>query len=351
MPTISVIVPVYNVEKYIHRCINSILAQTFNDFELILVDDGSPDRSGAICDEYAENDNRIRVFHRENGGVSAARNTGIAMARGKYITFCDSDDYYNSDWLSELYSAILQSNADLVSAGYTKYDQDGAQLMKRKHEKTIYHFQSVQESITFLIKNVLQGGIGWEIWTKLFKSEIIQTNSIQFCETCDNFAEDLGFVLEYLLYTRDISVIESISYGYTQHPSSMMSKSKGVVKLNAVNEISKHFGKRYFELFHKKVDKDRFAVIHFLIMWNQYKIIVPHENYPSLPDEIKKINDLKWYRRRTLDSFAAYKVFVEYFGKSIAQKLLLLSSYCLHKNWKLHTYISAIFYNYIYSER
>ena len=93
MPKISVIVPVYNTEKYLHRCVDSILAQTFTDFELLLVNDGSPDKSGEICDEYAQKDTRVRVFHKENGGVSSARNLGLENAQGKWITYVDGDDW------------------------------------------------------------------------------------------------------------------------------------------------------------------------------------------------------------------------------------------------------------------
>ena len=100
MPKISVIVPVYNTEKYLHRCVDSILAQTFTDFELLLIDDGSTDSSGAICDEYAQKDSRVRVFHKENGGASSARNLGLDNATGEWITFCDSDDFVYSYWLS-----------------------------------------------------------------------------------------------------------------------------------------------------------------------------------------------------------------------------------------------------------
>lgn len=96
-PKISIIVPVYEVEPYIHKCVDSILAQTFTDFELILVDDGSPDNCGEICDEYEENDSRIRVIHKENGGPSSARNAGLNIAKGDYIGFVDSDDWIETD--------------------------------------------------------------------------------------------------------------------------------------------------------------------------------------------------------------------------------------------------------------
>ena len=100
IPCISVIVPVYNVENYLPRCVDSILSQSFTDFELILVDDGSPDNSGKICDEYAEKDNRVRVFHKPNGGVSSARNLGLDNALGEFVTFIDSDDYVGREYLA-----------------------------------------------------------------------------------------------------------------------------------------------------------------------------------------------------------------------------------------------------------
>ena len=110
---ISVIVPVYNVEPYLRECIDSILSQTYRDFELILVDDGSPDNCGAICDEYAEKDTRIRVIHQENGGLSAARNAGLDIARGEYVTFVDSDDKVSSRYLECLYKMLINNEADV----------------------------------------------------------------------------------------------------------------------------------------------------------------------------------------------------------------------------------------------
>ena len=110
MPKVSVVVPVYNAEKYIDRCIDSILSQTFEDFELILVDDGSPDKSGKICDNYAAKDNRVKVIHKQNGGVSTARNVGIENSTGEYIMFVDSDDYIDNQMLE----VLLQKTSDDV---------------------------------------------------------------------------------------------------------------------------------------------------------------------------------------------------------------------------------------------
>ena len=111
---ISIIVPVYNTEKYLRRCIDSVLAQTYQDFELLLIDDGSKDSSGAICDEYAAQDARVRVFHKENGGVSSARNVGLDNARGEWITFVDADDWIESDMLELLLRKGEETGADIV---------------------------------------------------------------------------------------------------------------------------------------------------------------------------------------------------------------------------------------------
>ena len=115
---VSVIIPIYNVEKYLEDCINSILEQTFQNYEAILVDDGSTDKCGEICDEYAKKDSRIKVVHTENQGLSEARNTGILLAKGKYLAFVDSDDFVRNDFLQKLYEAIEKSEADICEANF-----------------------------------------------------------------------------------------------------------------------------------------------------------------------------------------------------------------------------------------
>lgn len=121
MSSISIIIPVYNAEKYLRRCINSIYAQTYDDFELLLVDDGSADSSGRICDEYAATDSRTRVFHNENQGVSSARNTGLDNAVGEWIMFMDSDDFWCDDnILKELHETAVRTEADIVRVSISR---------------------------------------------------------------------------------------------------------------------------------------------------------------------------------------------------------------------------------------
>ena len=134
MPKISVIVPVYNVEKYLHECVDSILTQTFTDFELILVDDGSPDNCPVICDEYASKDKRIKVIHKENGGGAQSRNVGLDCSRGAYIGFVDSDDHILPDMYEKMFCRIEEEQADIACCGLHHIYEDGnLHILKTSH--------------------------------------------------------------------------------------------------------------------------------------------------------------------------------------------------------------------------
>ena len=132
-PLVTVIVPVYKVEPYLRRCLDSIVNQTYKNLEIILIDDGSPDNCGVICDEYAENDKRIKVIHKENGGVSRARNEGINVARGEYIAFVDSDDYIEPDLVEKSCIAVEKSGSDFLKFGiYEEYYKSNGELLSRE---------------------------------------------------------------------------------------------------------------------------------------------------------------------------------------------------------------------------
>lgn len=204
---ISVIVPVYKAEKYLHRCVDSILAQSCSDFELLLIDDGSPDNSGAICDEYAAKDSRVRVFHKENGGVSSARNLGLDNARGEWITFCDSDDYVTSDWLSAYDDAIV-NNVDLTIQGY--YIIDGG--ITKKKELPLCQGCSIDDKRGLIVSLMCQGVYGY-LWVKLFRRQIIEDNHIRF-DTNSTFREDEQFFSKYLEYVNSFRCIDKENYYY-----------------------------------------------------------------------------------------------------------------------------------------
>jgi glycosyltransferase involved in cell wall biosynthesis len=201
MPLISIIIPVYNSEKTLNRCVNSILNQTFMDWELLLVDDGSTDKSGKICDQYALKDFRIRVFHKKNGGVSSARNTGLDYAIGSWITFVDSDDFIDATFLDTL---IRLQSSDLCISGIQFINNETILLPPEEYIK----IENVAE-----LDNLLNKLYFTAPWGKVYKNEIIQKNNIRFNINL-KIGEDTDFVLKYLLYINDIRLISRPLYHF-----------------------------------------------------------------------------------------------------------------------------------------
>lgn len=192
---ISVIMPVYKVEDYVGKAIESIQAQTLSDWEFLIVDDGTPDRSGEICDEYAKNDSRITVFHTENGGAPAARNLAIEKAKGKYFYFMDSDDWAEPTMLEDMYNLAERDNAQLVVAGFfidtyysdTEYRTDN-QLVESAVYKTAEEFRHNAHKL--FDKNLL-----YTPWNKLYRTEYIMENNIRYSKTLwDDFPFNLDVV-------------------------------------------------------------------------------------------------------------------------------------------------------------
>lgn len=193
-PLISIIVPVYNSSQYLQECLDSIISQSYDNFELILIDDGSTDSSVEICETYSKQDSRIRVIHKSNGGVSSARNIGIDNARGEWIAFCDSDDKVLPDWLSNFVIDNL-NNYDLVC--------QGMQLLNRTKDKQIKTediTNSFEGDRIVIWKSLKSCNSIGHVFTKLFRKSIIQSNSLRFDESI-RFMEDEEFFLRYLTFT------------------------------------------------------------------------------------------------------------------------------------------------------
>ena len=192
MPAISVIVPVYQVEAYLPRCVDSILAQSFTDFELILVDDGSPDGCGAICDRYAAEDPRVIALHRRNRGVSAARNAGISCSRAKWLMFCDADDAVTPDWAETMYGYAEQYPDRLVNCEFYQIEPDGS--------CAAFHLEQYAEITSLDEKDY---ALNWDrhpfwfVWNRIFSSETIREQHLRFEEDVGN-GEDVIFVIAYL---------------------------------------------------------------------------------------------------------------------------------------------------------
>ena len=204
-PLISIIVPVYKVERYLPRCIESILKQTYTNFELILVDDGTPDRSGIICDKYAEKDSRIRVIHKENGGVSTARNTGIDAAKGEWITFVDSDDWINYDFIESFLNNTI-GDVDFLVGSCSMIRTRVQRYENADREVNIY------DSLDTVAKT-LENFMFSVPWGKMFKTDIIMGNHIKF-PVGIKWGEDSHFVTEYLAFCKKIKFVKNAAYNY-----------------------------------------------------------------------------------------------------------------------------------------
>mgnify|MGYP005775908587 CR=1 FL=1 len=223
MPAISVIVPVYKAEAFLRGCADSILKQTFSDLELILVEDGSPDQSGALCDAIAAEDGRVRVFHKPNGGVSSARNLGIQEAQGDFVAFCDADDSFAPNALELLYTAVQAEEADSAGCGHYNLWPDG-----RKEAEAgalpagVYGPAALREGIVLpLLGQRLDFGRGvlnGFIWRFLFRRSILQAHSITFAGA---YLEDELFLLEYFLYAQKLVMVDQPLYFYLQNPASV----------------------------------------------------------------------------------------------------------------------------------
>lgn len=214
-PKISVIVPVYNAEKYLHRCIDSILAQTFTDFELLLINDGSKDSSGAICDEYTQKDSRVRVFHKENGGVSSARNVGLDEAKGEWVTFIDSDDWVNEYFLEKFLKEHGSADFDVFIGGSYAVGSSGSKTIEKEYKE---EHCTLHDAIKF--KQIHRFA---DLHGKVFKLSQIKRNGLTFLSTI-SYAEDGLFFDKYLLHVNKIFATDKECYYYEKHEGGLSTR-------------------------------------------------------------------------------------------------------------------------------
>lgn len=239
-PKISIIIPVYKVERYLRQCLDSVLSQTFTDWECLLVDDGSPDASGAICDEYAARDPRFRAFHQPNAGVSAARNTGLDEARGELICFIDSDDWVKPEHLANY---ICAGDYDIIVCGYNRVDEVDGQT---RVEKLRSLKSECVDDFWKVLRSLQKDKVAFNSpWNKLYKKEIIDAFDVKFKEDI-SCGEDKLFNFNYLSRCRTIQISSSVTYNYRINDGSVMRQNYRDVdelKLN-ICYSTKAFGAR-----------------------------------------------------------------------------------------------------------
>lgn len=219
-PLISVIIPVYNVEKYLRRCLDSVVAQTYRNLEIICVDDGSVDESGKICDQYAVRDARIKVIHQENQGLSAARNRGLDAAEGEYIAFVDSDDYILEDMYKKMLDKLLDYSVDLCVCQWQYEFSDGRQVVKKKNiAPPIYGRKTSLEFARFLYRGNYENGVVVAAWNKLYRRALLDTIHFE-----GRIHEDDAFNGRIMAKNISVYVMEEQFYVYAQNGDSLTNK-------------------------------------------------------------------------------------------------------------------------------
>lgn len=213
---VSVIVPVYNVEKYINRCLDSIVSQSYSNLEIILIDDGSKDSSGILCDDWASRDKRIKVIHKQNAGLGMARNSGLEVASGKYVIFIDSDDFIDHNMIKSMLSSMINNNSESCYCSYYTYSNDSQKVLDR------YSFESRVISGKDLLLDILGSepecsldyNKSMSVWLVLYSRDIITKNNIMFYSEREYISEDLLFNTMYFSMIDKVSVMDECLYYY-----------------------------------------------------------------------------------------------------------------------------------------
>lgn len=312
MDLITVIIPVYNVEKYLEQCVESIVNQTYKNLEIILINDGSTDSSGKLCDILVKRDIRIKVIHKKNEGLGLARNTGLEYVNGKYVTFIDSDDYADSDLIEKLYVSIKENNADTCIGGFKRVNNDGEIIYEERYKSVVYENEEIMNG---LLSRMLgsspekSDAIRMSVWNVLYSTEIIKNNSLKFPSEREYISEDIIFDIEYYRKSQRCCLIDSCSYNYRVNNISLtksykkdrFEKSKFLYN-EVVNRIEKY---RLGDRAITRLQRQYFVNVKYCIKQERVKISKlsindSFNNIKKICDDNQLKNIIKNYPKRKL---------------------------------------------------
>lgn len=308
---VSIIIPVYNIEKYIKECVTSVLVQSYKNFEILLVDDGSKDKSSIICDELANLDNRVKVIHKKNGGLSSARNAGIKASKGNYIAFIDGDDYWDDKYFLEgVVKCLDESKADFISFGLKKYYENENFIQDSKYifDRNLIDVNDKKKTLDYLISNNLYIS---SAWSKIVKRDIIISNNLFFREGI--LSEDIDWSARLLIYADKIDVIDRSAYIYRYRQNSI-SKSLGRKNIeDLISNIEKSI------LYIPKNNELKYEYMSYIAFQYLTLMIVPNYVHEDLPTEtIYKIKELKYLLKYDLNKKVhKFRLIEKYLGFNI----------------------------------
>ena len=246
MCNISIIVPVYNSEKYLKKTIQSILRQTYEDFELILVDDVSTDSSGKICDEFQNMDSRIRVVHKKNGGICSARNEGLRIAKGRYIGFCDNDDLFLENLLQDNLALAIHYNADVVRFSRRRTDIYNGETISVRETRGFNNRFVPNDKFVEYFKEINSAGEG--VWAGIYKKEFLDRHAIRFDENMKYGYEDLNYIIQIYMNHPSVVLNNKVYYHWimrTEHSTSAKTNINNIQSLMLCLEAKKQLYEEY----------------------------------------------------------------------------------------------------------
>lgn len=287
---ISVIVPVYNVEPYLSHCLDSIINQSYENIEIIVIDDGSTDYCAEICDEYASADNRIKVIHQQNGGLSAARNAGIKVATGEFIIFVDSDDIIAGNFCEMLLRTALQTDADIVECGFVKFES----VTKQSTAEVSATIRPETFTATVALELLMKGDLKQAVWNKVYRREVV--HDVKF--PVGKLNEDEFWTYKVFGNARKIAKIDNCLYFYRQQAESIMGRDYNIKRLDgllAMRQRIAYMRKHFPEL-------ENLAVKTFCIgsMWHYQKIAKHPEIDPDGVQRKQIVNEIALYNNKLM---------------------------------------------------
>lgn len=279
-PLISVIVPIYKVENYLHQCVDSILNQTYKNLEVILVDDGSPDGCPAICDEYVQQDERVKVIHKKNGGLSDARNAGMAVAKGEYLSFVDSDDLLPPNAMETLLNIALYQQADMVIGGHNRFED--TPTVSDDSQKTVTCWTSV-EAMADMLRN------GCASWARLYRRELHQLIPFPVGE----INEDEAIVLQLLEKCNCVAMTNTIVYHYRCRPESITTAKFSSKRMDWPKHCKANLN--FIQEKYPQLELDAAVRYRSSLLWTLTEIALSNKDYSQYAKQL--IRELKDNRR------------------------------------------------------
>lgn len=281
---VSVIIPIYKVEKYLDRCMKSVFLQSYKNIEIILVDDGSPDECPRMCEQYAKEDDRIKVIHKENGGLSSARNAGLDISTGDYVMFLDSDDYVSNEYVKSAVDGLEKADAQWLAFNYRIENESDGSCVETDFASNFFEIKSDDDRFKLLVY-YMQWKASYSVWNKIYVRNIIEENGLRFEDNKKIFAEDIYFNMCYLIHVNRIACIKDCLMTYIERSNSIMGKEGNVIQLNRFVELNKAIFS-YYEKNNFKV-KD-LCIIQYLLYNGQYN----KSSLSSVKTSLKEVEDL-----------------------------------------------------------